>query len=136
MSQPPPPRSRNASRLGFTLVEVMITLIILGMIVNVAYQSFDTGVDDARFQTSRSNQNLLRRAISQYHARTRAYPPSLETLTRKYINRVPDDPLTAYVGNDWLMLAPSGDPSDPTSWTTQPPPLGVFDVRSASGLIP
>ena len=122
-----PQRSRMPSA-GFTLVEVMVTMIILALIVNVAYQSFDTGVDDARFQTSRANQSILRRAISQYQSRTQTFPPSLETLTRKYINRVPDDPLTSFVGNDWLMISPSGDPSNPTSWTTNPPPAGIFDI--------
>jgi general secretion pathway protein G len=110
-------------------------LIILALLVGSAYEVYTSGVDNARFQTMRNHQVMLRKAIEQYHARTQRYPPSLEALTRKYLNRVPDDPLTASEGNDWMVIGPSGDPTDPNSWfpATTPPPEGIFDVRSSSG---
>lgn len=127
---------RRPARRGFTLVEVLITLVILGLLVASAYEVFSSGADDARYQTMRNHQQVIRKAIEQYRARNRRWPPSLEALTRKYLSRVPDDPLTGFDGNDWLVLGPSGNPSDPTSWTpaASPPPDGIYDIRSSSGL--
>jgi general secretion pathway protein G len=113
-----------------------MVLIILSMLVGVAQEVYTSGVDNARFQTMRSHQSMLRRAIEQYHARTQRYPASLNALTRKYLSRVPDDPLTPFVGNDWLVISPSDDPSQSASWTSAstPPMEGIFDVRSSSGM--
>lgn len=129
---PRPPRGRG----GFTIVEVLMVLIILSLLVGSAHEVYNSGVDNARFQTMRNHRSLLRKAIEQYHASTQRYPPSLETLTRKYLSRIPDDPLTPYVGNDWLVIAPNADPSDAASWQAadSPPPAGIFDVRSSSGM--
>lgn len=117
-----------------------MVLIILALLVNAAYETYQSGVDNARFQTMRNHQKMLRKAIEQYHARTQRFPPSLETLTRKYLNRVPDDPLTPRSGNDWLVIGPDDDPTDPLSWVpadpsggTTLPAAGIFDVRSSSG---
>lgn len=117
-----------------------MVLIILALLVNAAYETYQSGVDNARFQTMRNHQKMLRKAIEQYQARTQRYPPSLEALTRKYLNRVPDDPLTPGSGNDWLVIGPNDDPTDPLSWVPAVPPPGgslppegIYDVRSSSG---
>lgn len=113
-----------------------MTLVILALIVGAAYQVFNSGAEDARYQSMRNNQVLLQKAIEQYRARNRRWPPSLEALTRKYLNRVPDDPMTAFEGNDWLVMGPGRDPSDSQAWTkaTSPPASGIARVRSSSGL--
>lgn len=131
-----PRRTPRRRRAGFTIVEILMVLIILALLVNAAYESYQSGVDDARFQTMRSHQAMMRRSIEQYFARNQRYPPSLEALTRKYLNRVPDDPLTASKSNDWLVIGPGGDPTNPEDWVNArtPPQDGIFDVRSSAGL--
>ncbi len=128
-------RTVQRRRSGFTIIEVLMVLIILGLLVSSAYEVYQSGVDTARYQTMRNHQTMLRKSIEQYHARTQRYPPSLEALTRKYLNRIPDDPLTASPENDWLVIGPNADASDSASWTiaTSPPLEGIFDVRSSSG---
>lgn len=115
-----------------------MVLIILTLLVGSAHEVYNSGVDNARFQTMRNHQALLRKAIEQYHGTNQRYPASLDTLTRRYLSRIPDDPLTPFVGNDWMVISPHADPTLASSWktpgTTDYPPLeGVFDVRSSSG---
>lgn len=107
---------------------------ILAAIVGGVYGVYDGSVQNAKFQQMRANQKLLQAAIEQFHAKTGHYPASLETLTRAYLNTIPDDPTTDFNGNDWLVVGPGDDPQNPAAWrpATSPPAGGVFDVRSRS----
>lgn len=129
----PRPRSR---RSAFTLVEILVTLTIVGALVGGVYALYDTSVESARVQQMRANLKIIKQAIEQYHARTGRFPTSLEVLTQKYLTKVPDDPLTSFQGNDWLAIDPTGNPMNPNDWkpaAKDPLPNGIFDVKSSSG---
>lgn len=139
-------RTGPRPQAGFTIVEVLVVLLILGLIVNSAYQVYNSSVDNARYHTMRSQVALMRKAIEQYHATSGNWPPSLEALTQKYMNRVPDDPLTGTEGNDWMVIGPGSDRSDLSTGTwwpakdlssippTHPLTRGIYDVRSSTGI--
>jgi general secretion pathway protein G len=131
LARPPVP-----GRGGFSLLEVLIVVTILAVVVGGVYGIYETSVENARNQQMRANQKIIQLAIEQYKAKTNRFPSSLEALTRGYLNRVPDDPTTAYSGNDWLVIGPNDNPRSVTSWrpATSPPSDGIFDVRSRSEL--
>ncbi|MBI3892262.1 MAG: prepilin-type N-terminal cleavage/methylation domain-containing protein [Candidatus Wallbacteria bacterium] len=120
---------------GFSLVEMLVVVAILSLLVGGAYQIYTSSTTDTRYQAMRANLKMMKTAIDQFHAKTGAYPTSLEALTRSYLSRVPDDPTTERIGNDWMVIGPNDDPNDSSKWvsaTAGPPTGGIADVRSAS----
>lgn len=142
-------RRREASakrgQLGLTLVELIVTIAILGILASVAYPI-------ARFQIQRQKEQVLRddlwtmrHAIDAYkdaadrHAfetsiDSNGYPPDLDTLVNgvdvqghkvRFLRQIPVDPMTGK--KDWVLRSMQDDP-DSDSWGGQ----NVFDVHSAS----
>jgi len=62
---------------GFTLVELLIVVIILGILAAVAIPQFGTSTDDAREQSLRTNLATLRNAAELYYAEHGVYPGRL-----------------------------------------------------------
>ncbi len=60
---------------GFTLVELLIVVIILGVLAAVAIPQFGSSTDDARLSTLQSNLSSLRNAAElYYHQHHSVYP--------------------------------------------------------------
>jgi prepilin-type N-terminal cleavage/methylation domain-containing protein len=51
---------------GFTLVELLIVVIILGILAAVAIPQFGSSTDDAKLSTMTSNLSSLRNAVELY----------------------------------------------------------------------
>ena len=130
------PPFRFRFQTGFSLLEILIVCSILAIVVGGVYGIYESSIDNTRFQQMRANQKVLQLAIEQYRAKTGRLPSSLESLTRGYLNRVPDDPTTQFEGNDWLVIGPNDNPRSVNAWrpSTSPPPDGIFDIRSRSEL--
>lgn len=130
------PSGRPRSSAGFSLLEILIVASILAIVVGGVYGVYESSIDNTRFQQMRANQKALQLAIEQYRAKTGRLPSSLESLTRGYLNRVPDDPTTQFVGNDWLVIGPNDNPRSVSAWrpSTSPPTDGIFDIRSRTEL--
>ena len=136
LATPPHPPIGKRSDAGFSLLEILIVCSILAIVVGGVYGIYESSIENTRFQQMRANQKAIQLAIEQYHAKTGRYPSSLEALTRGYLNRVPDDPTTQFVGNDWLVIGPSDNTRSVSAWkpSTSPPIDGIFDIRSRSEL--
>lgn len=130
------PSGRPRPSAGFSLLEILIVASILAIVVGGVYGVYESSIDNTRFQQMRANQKALQLAIEQYRAKTGRLPSSLESLTRGYLNRVPDDPTTQFVGNDWLVIGPNDNPRSVSAWkpSTSPPTDGIFDIRSRTEL--
>jgi len=60
---------------GFTLVELLIVVIILGILAAVAIPQFGSSTDDAKFSTLQSNLSSMRNAVElYYHEHNTVYP--------------------------------------------------------------
>lgn len=112
---------------GFTLLELMIVLAIMGVLISIAQPSLQTSVIRAREAVLREDLFQIREAIDQYYADNGQYPPTLQELinqqekTKSYLRDIPKDPFTG--ARDWITVAPEGEDG------------GVFDAHSASPLI-
>ncbi len=65
----------NHKRRGFTLVELIIVIIILGILAALAMPQFVTSTDDAKTATVAANLAIMRNAIQlYYHQHNSTYP--------------------------------------------------------------
>ena len=71
---------------GFTLIEMLIVIIILGLLASLVAPKLFTKVDKARIQTAKAQIELLSAAIDTYRLDMGKFPSSLEELRRS------DDP--------------------------------------------
>lgn len=67
----------NRKKGGFTLVELVLVIIIIGILAALAIPQFTSSTDDAREATIKSNLAVLRNAISLYYTEHNStYPPA------------------------------------------------------------
>jgi general secretion pathway protein G len=109
------------SRQGFSLIELLIVLIILGLLASLVGPRLFRHVDDARVGTARAQIELLGTALDSYRLDTGRYPTTeqgLEALRSEpsgvrnwngpYLPRpIPKDPW----GNEYVYKSP-GDHGD------------------------
>lgn len=85
---------REKSR-GFTLIELMVVIVILGIIGTMGFVFLMDSPDDARWDTTVNQMQQIHSAINQYRLNNGEYPDGLDTLQERYFpNGVPKDPWT------------------------------------------
>ena len=67
---------------GFTLIEMLIVIIILGLLASQVAPKLFTKVDKARIKTAKAQIELLSAAIDTYRLDMGKFPKSLEELRR------------------------------------------------------
>lgn len=130
MNRPEKPRrfpsfgSGPLSEKGFTLIELMVVVAILGILVTLAEPSYHMATTKAKEAALKKDLYILRDVIDQYHADQGQYPPSLSDLVQKgYLRSIPVDPFTRSADSWVEVYASEGKES------------GIFDVHSGSNII-
>jgi len=109
---------------GFTLIELMVVVAVIGLLVGVAMPTYRNAITRARESVLKENLFILRQTIDRYYADKGYYPQTLDVLVDEgYLRQIPVDPFLGR--NEWEEISADPDTSlDPS----QPP--GVWDVRS------
>jgi Tfp pilus assembly protein PilE len=107
-------RHRNVDE-GWTLLELMVIVLILGILVAIAVASYSLAADRARRVTCRANQRALNTAVMVYEQEhDAAVPPDLGSL-RPYVandgfTRCPSDVDYSYDATSGLIACPIHPP--------------------------
>ena len=128
-------RAEGRKQKGFTLIELIVVVTIIGILAGVAISNVKWAQQKAREAALRHDLFELRKAIDDYFADKQKYPDSLQTLvSEKYLRRLPEDPITRR--SDWEEVQNSTDPNDPaatdTSGDNSSMTPGIIDVKSAA----
>ncbi|HTL62249.1 MAG TPA: prepilin-type N-terminal cleavage/methylation domain-containing protein [Nitrospira sp.] len=113
---------RLAGADGFTLIELMIVVSIVGILATLAAPSYQASVLKAREAALRQDLFTLRDVLDQHRADQGKYPSSLQALVGAgYLRAIPKDPFT----------------NSATSWQeiTDAVEGGIFDVFSGSEFV-
>ncbi len=118
-------RVKTGRSSGFTLLEMMIVMVIMGILLSIALPIYNQSIVRSREAVLRNDLFELRSLISQYTLDKQKAPQSLDDLVSGgYIKVVPKDPMTGeanweVVQEDILLTVDQQDP-------------GISDVKSAS----
>jgi len=111
---------------GFTLIELMIVMAIIGVLAMVAVPSYIQAIKHAREAVLMEDLRTLRAAIDSYTMDKQKAPQSLDDLVQEgYLKVIPEDPMT-HTTSSWVT-----DTSDAMHSLDETDP-GVDDVHSGS----
>ncbi len=118
-------RQRGGPRsAGFTLLEMIVVITILGVLVAIALPNYRASIVLAKEAALRENLYRLRDLIDQYQSDKGKYPETLEALvTDGYVRKIPTDPVSA---EPWTEIPPENT-SDSGEVLT-----GVYEVKRSS----
>lgn len=89
---------------GFTLVEMLVVLVIVGLLASIAAPLVSGAVTRARETTLQQNLSIMRKLIDDYHADRGQFPESLEILIKEgYLRAIPVDPVNGGAA-DWEVV--------------------------------
>jgi general secretion pathway protein G len=121
-------RATRTGERGFTLVELIIVLSIIGLLVGLALPTYRSATVRAREAVLKENLYILRKLIDQYAQDKGKYPDSLQTLVQEsYLRAIPVDPMTR-ASTTWVEVRELPSPEDPL--LNEVP--GIIDVKSGS----
>jgi general secretion pathway protein G len=118
-------RPKAGRSFGFTLLEMMIVIIIMGVLLSIALPIYNQALVRSREAVLRNDLFELRKLISQYTLDKQKAPQALDDLVSGgYIKAIPKDPMTGeanweVVQEEELLTVDQQDP-------------GIDDVHSAS----
>ena len=86
---------RSGEASGFTLIELIIVMTIIGLLTAIAIPSYLKSVQKAREAVLREDLHTMRSAIDSYTVDREQAPQGLEDLVQAgYLKSVPIDPMT------------------------------------------
>jgi general secretion pathway protein G len=126
-------RPAGRSESGFTLIELMVVMALVGILVAMAMPSLTQQPRRAKEAVLKTNLHTLRDVLDQYHADQGHFPTSLEVLVDdRYLRAIPRDPIADT--DEWDLIYEEADLDEAPAETDLPEggQPGILDVRSTA----
>jgi general secretion pathway protein G len=118
-------RIQSGKRRGFTVIELLIVMSIIGILVSLAVPIYQKSVVRAKESVLKQNLFTLRTVIDNFTYDKSRAPQALQDLvTEGYLRQIPVDPMSGEA--DWAVVM-----EDAVTSVNQMEP-GIFDVHSKS----
>jgi general secretion pathway protein G len=104
-------KKNKRKQSGFTLLEIMVVLIIIGTLVAIVAPRLVERADEAKVEATKAQMSNLAQALKLYRLQNHHYPSTSEGLIalvqpsaggKRYMDRVPRDAW----GNEFIYLSP------------------------------
>jgi general secretion pathway protein G len=117
-------RKKKSTESGFTLIELMVVMLIIGVLMAIAVPSYIGAIKAAKESVLKEDLHVIRNAIDSYTMDKQKAPQSLQDLVEAgYLKVIPVDPMTRSA-ESWVT-----DQSDSLHSIDQSEP-GIDDVHS------
>jgi general secretion pathway protein G len=115
---------------GFTLIELIIVIAIIGILATIAVPAMRTAPIRAREAALKENLFTLRSCIDQFHGDRARYPAAFDELVSMgYLRKMPVDPLTRSA-DSWVPIFE--EVTEEADERDQQNPQGIIDLRSGA----
>ena len=124
--RPTPRPDDHPSERGFTLLELMIVMVVIGILAAIAIPSYTAAVKHSKEAVLREDLHVMRAAIDSYAVDKSKAPQSLDDLVQSgYLKIMPVDPFTLR-SDTWI---PAQEDTLMSIDQTEP---GIDDVHSGA----
>src|ERR1700733_13321798 len=121
-----PTRAPRSREQGFTLLELMIVMVVIGLLAAIAIPSYTRNIRAANEAVLREDLHTMRQAIDSYTVDKQKAPQSLDDLVQGgYLKTMPVDPFT-HRSDTWIPA------QDDTMQTLHQTESGINDVHSGA----
>ena len=113
---------RNRSRKAFTLVEILIVVVILGILAAIVVPQFTNATQDAQAGNLKAQIKSLQNQAELFNARNNGAYPDFATdgwttmISGNYIKTPPQNPASPAADNTTVSVGASGTGSATTAW--------------------
>jgi general secretion pathway protein G len=116
----------RVSEQGFTLLELMIVMVVIGLLAAIAIPAYTTNIRHAKEAVLKEDLHILRQGIDSYTVDKQKAPQSLDDLVQSgYVKTMPIDPFT-HRSDTWLPV------QEDTLMSLDQTESGIDDVHSGS----
>jgi general secretion pathway protein G len=118
--------AKHGSEDGFTLIELMIVIVVIGVLATIAIPNYIASLKSAKEAVLKEDLHVIRQQIDAYTNDKEKAPQSLDDLVSAgYMKSIPDDPMT-HSNTTWVTA------TDDSVQSLDQTDSGIVDVHSGS----